>query len=151
MSILSENLMDGTWEEELALLISLLPKTNNQNAHDTIKKILDEHLKRNDRRLCWNKYRYIAITPPTDRPLAYAGTKLIIAGELNTPNDKCEYWRWIGNVGKKTNRGVWSRDWRSQDNPILSTGWKFSNYKIYIIPDDLWGILKSYLPKSPDF
>lgn len=111
-------------------------------------------------KLCWKKYHYIAVSKMShvERWLTdknhYESTppRIIIASEL-LDNDnkarwqiKCRVFKAIGNRGKKERRGQWYDDNRTNQNPILSSGYEFRNYDIFMIPENVIEMLYTYLP-----
>lgn len=159
-SILSDNLIEGTPEENFAMSILAYTKTFSEAAWEEIVKYVESNFTQNDRKLCWKKYSYIAISK-SKRVFNYRNGnmeddnvhRLIIASELINKDEwgrgKCNVFRYIGKVGPKDRRGQWYECNRSQENPVLASGWQFSDYKIYRIPLDMANFLFDFLPKAP--
>ena len=154
MSILSNDIYNDDWRVELGMHIMGLHTDPSQDRFNIINSLCSKYLKRNDRRLNWKSNRCLAIAPPDDgRWRNYKGAKIIIAadgGTIHRSNWKTYVYKWIGPVGPKDRRAQWCRLLRGQDNPILSTSYHFSDYVIYILPDDVWEVLFDMLPKRPD-
>lgn len=153
MGILSNDIYNDDWRVEFGMYIMGLHTDPSQERFDTINSICSKHLKRNDRRLNWKSNRYLAIAPPNDDQWKdYKGAKIIIAADeelLSGSGWRTYVYKWIGPVGHRNKRAQWYKAARSQANPILSTGYHYSNYNIYILPDDVWKLLFDMLPKKP--
>lgn len=154
MGILSDDVYNDDWRVELGMYIAALHTDPSQERFDIIKSICSKHLKRNDKRLCWKLNRYLAIAPPDDdRWKNYKGAKVIIAADesiLRGSGWKTHVYKWIGPTGRKDRRAQWHKEVRGQENPILSTGYQYSNFTIYLLPEDAWKVLFDMLPKKPD-
>lgn len=148
------NAYDDDWRVELGMYIAGIQNDPSQERFDIINSICSKHFEPNCKKLCWKKYRYIAIAPPTDnRWQNYKGPKVIIAADesLFTGRGWRTYvYKWIGPVGRKERRAQWHKEARSQENPVLSTGYKFSDFKIFLLPEEVWQVLWDMLPKKPD-
>ena len=154
MSLLSDDVYDGDWRVELGMYIASLHTDPSQERFDIINSICFKHLKRNNRRLCWKLNRYLAIAPPgNDRQKDYRGTKIIIAADelvLGGSGWKTYVYKWADQSGHKDGHAQWRKEVRGQENPILSTSYQYSNFTIYILPEDVWKVLFDMLPKNSD-
>lgn len=151
-SILNEDFINqDDWAVELAIGCKMFA-TDPNTAYQIVKRLLDAHCKKHDLRLCWKKHDYIAIAPLTK--CSYDNTvvepRLIVATEHRARWHCCVY-RHLGNRGPRNRRDQWFTCVRSQDNPILSSSYQFSNFDKYIIPADALDILLQMLPKSEGF
>lgn len=148
MGVLSDDIYNDDWRVELAMQIANLYTNPSQEAFDVINSICGEHFMRNDRKLNWNKNRYIAVSHPMHS--RHNQTHVIIAADedlIRGHGWRTYVYKWTGPTGPKDRRAQWHRVHRGQDNPVLSTGYKFSEYIIYILPEDAWNVLWDILPK----
>ena len=154
MSLLSDDVYDGDWRVELGMYIASLHTDPSRERFDIINSICFKHLKRNNRRLCWKLNRYLAIAPPDNgRQKNYGGAKIIIAADeqaLGGSGWKTHVYKWIGPFGRMEMRARWHKEIRVPENSILSTSYQYSNFTIYILPEDVWKVLFDMLPKNSD-
>lgn len=162
-SILNDDLINGTPEEDFAFNVLEFSKTYSKESWQALYDYATKHFKKIGGKMCWKKYCYFAISKPTQRSRWNSKKndynkyevpgKLIIASECYVKNSwgrcDCVVFRAIGNVGPKDRRGQWYKDIRNSENPILSSGWKFSEYEIFQIPVDMFGFLWDFLPHKP--
>lgn len=163
-SILDENLVTGTPEEHFAADVLEFSKTYNVEAYRRIYEYASKHFERLKGKLCWKKYHYFAITNSNwvDRWLEGkkvgqlgASPKLIVGSELledttKTWSTRCMVFRAIGNVGPKNRRSAWFKIYRDSFNPVITSGWKFREYDIFMIPRKDIDALVNFLPYSEE-
>lgn len=162
MGLLNKDLINGTPEEEFAFNVMQFSKNYDEESWRALREYAKQNFYKNDRKLCWKKYHYFAITRrekmyrwngvrnvETDAP-----RKLIIASESlikdSWGRSECVVFRCTGKTGPKKKRGQWFSTTRSQENPVLSAGYKFDEYDIYRIPTDLIEFLWDFLPHRPE-
>lgn len=75
----------------------------------------------------------------------------ILASEIYKPGNlgwpRCKVFKATGR-GPKERRCQWFEIYRAPDNPILSSGWKFSNYDIFEVPEEFFAFAYDFLPKQ---
>ena len=162
MGILDEDLINGTPEEDFVLNVATFAKTYDNELWEAMREYASKHFTKISGKLCWKKYHYFAITKPGKYPKwngekyvdCEKPKKLIIASECLIKDSwgryDCVVFRATGKTGPKERRGQWFKTHRSQDDPVLSSGWKFSDYDIYQIPADMIGYLYGFLPHKPE-
>lgn len=161
MGILDADLINGTPEEEFAFNVLQFSKNYDKESWQALTDYAKKHFTKQDRKLCWRKHHYFAITR-NEKSRRWNGEKyvecdaprkIIIASECLIKNDwgnyDCVTFRCTGKTGPKDRRGQWFPIYRSQENPVLSTGYKFSEYDIYQIPTELISFLWDFLPHKP--
>lgn len=163
-SILNENLIDGTPEEEFAFAALDFSRTYSDTAYKTMQEYAKKNFTKISGKLCWKKYCYFAISKPTQRSRwnpkkndydrYEAPGKIIITSECYVKDSwgrgECVVFRATGKTGPKDRRGQWFKTYRTQDDPILSSGWKYSDYEIFQMPVDMFGFLYDFLPHKPE-
>lgn len=160
MGILDDNYAEGTPEENFVLDVAKFAQTYDHESWMAMTEYVRKNCKKITGKLCWKKYHYFAISRNvTDREWiektrSYkevpAKHKIIIASESYFKDSwgrgQCVVFRCTGKTGPKEKRGQWYNASRDSFNPILSSGWKFSEYDIYEIPTGLFEYLWAFLP-----
>ena len=155
-SILDENFINGCPEEEFALLIAAFMQNRTEETHKALYDFAFSHFRKLDRKMCWKKYHYIGIINPTAYKqsqnswrkcelTAILASEIYKRGNLGWP--RCKVFKATGR-GPKERRCQWFEIHRDQDNPILSSGWKFSNYDIFEVPEEFFAFAYDFLPKQ---
>ena len=159
-SILDEGLVLESPEEAFTYDVLEFSKTYDIETFKRIYGYVSQNFERIHGKMCWKKYHYIAVTklPFVERWLTdkhhyeSASPRLIIASELLDNKNKsrweiqCRVFKSIGKFGKIDRRSQWYNDTRNGENPIISSGWKFRDYDIFMVPDSTIEMLYTFLP-----
>lgn len=158
-TILNDDLIKGCPEEEFAIMVFAFSQNKTEDNYNELYQFATKHFKKNSGKLCWKKYHYFAITNPKQyeraKRLTWKRLELnaIIASEAYQPRPtgypKCKVYR-TSKHGPKERRCQWFELHRSQDNPILSSGWKFTDYDIFEISEEMFEFLWNFLPHQPE-
>lgn len=159
-SILDEGLVLESPDEAFTFDVLEFSKTYDVEVFKRMYGYITQNFEKIRGKMCWKKYHYIAVTklPFVERWLTdkrnyeSAPPKLIIASELLDNEGKsrwetyCRVFKAVGKRGALNKRGQWYNDSRTSENPILSSGWKYRDYDIFILPESTIETLYTYLP-----
>lgn len=155
-SILNNDLINGSPEEEFAIMLASFSQNKTEELHKQLHDFATKHFKKLCGKMCWKKYHYFGITNPgvykQSRHCSWKRMELnaILASEsynCTSAYPRCKIYR-TSRHGPKERRSQWFELHRSQDNPILSSGWKFNDYDIFEVPEEFFAFAYDFLPKQ---
>lgn len=143
MSILNDDLM-SSWGDDLLVALISFTRQRTPEAFQVVRDIVRENCKYRSLRMQWNKHKYIALSLgcPKHDMHTYDGPKIIITGVTNPAKQfATQTWFYTSTKDGAWKIDGWHEEWRTYDNPIISTTAYFAQYEKYILPDDAFNIL----------
>lgn len=131
MGILSDSLINTTWDYDLLLAVQLFKRDPSMVNLEHVRNIIEQNCEKRRLKLIWNKHKYIGID--------LKSPSLVIAG-VNKPYNFCVdvYCRLQGNTW------TYDMEWKrfSRTEVPLNQGAYFATFQKFILPDDVFFMLR---------
>ena len=134
MSILSDDLINTTWDHDLLVALNLFKQRPNMTNLGYIRNIIKQNCAERNLKLMWSKHKYIGIDKDTP--------SLVIAGCENP--DSC-----YAEVFHRLQGNSWTYDmkWTSLPRPEipLSQGPHWASFEKFILPEEVFCMLRKQI------